>query len=521
MHKTKPPLGRVLMVQGTTSDAGKSTLVAALCRLFARAGYRVAPFKAQNMSNNAAVTDDGGEVGRAQAMQAAAAGVRVTVDMNPVLLKPQADNQSQIVVLGRVRLAANAREYYALKAELWPVVTGALDRLRAEYDIVLIEGAGSPAEINLAQYDIVNMRVARYANAPVLLVGDIDRGGVFAALFGTVTLLPDDDRALIRGFVINKFRGDPTLLDAGFDMLQERTGIPTLGVIPYLDLSRVPVEDALAWQSLREHAATARPIDIAVIRLPRVANLDEFQPLANDPDVALRVVGTATELGRPDLIIIPGTKSTLDDLAWMKARGLDDAIRAARASGVAILGICGGFQMLGTRIVDELGAEVAGDAAALGLLPLTTHFSPEKLTRRVTARAAAATALWSFDESPALATATLDGYEIHMGRTTANDGAPLGNAPFTVCFQNGEQSDGASSEDGLVVGTYMHGLLENDSLRNALLSRLAQRKGVARSHTPHRMSLDEALDELADAVKAHVDIAAIMTMMALPAFSEL
>jgi adenosylcobyric acid synthase len=504
------------MVQGTTSDAGKSTLVAALCRLYARAGYRVAPFKAQNMSNNAAVTADGGEVGRAQAMQAAAAGIAVTVDMNPVLLKPQADNRSQIVVLGRARRVTNAREYFALTSELWPAVTGALDRLRAEYDIVVIEGAGSPAEVNLAQYDIVNMRVARYADAPVLVVADIDRGGVFASLYGTHALLPPDDAARIQGFIINKFRGDPTLLDPGFEMLQARTGVPTLGVVPYMDLSRIPAEDALAWTELRRRNEMARPIDVAIARLPRIANLDEFQPLAAEHDVNVRFVGSAGELGLPDLIIVPGTKSTLDDLTWLDQVGLTSEIRALSVAGTPVLGICGGFQMLGTRIVDESGAERAGDAAGLGLLPVTTQFSGEKLTRRVSVRVATSTALWNTVDAPGLLDASLEGYEIHMGRTQINDGAAAGAAPFSVNDDSNASGDGCTSSDGLVVGTYVHGLLENDALRGALLARLAARKGIDRTPSAPRPSLDAAFDELARVVREHVDLAAIATIAGTP-----
>jgi adenosylcobyric acid synthase len=338
-----PPLGRVLMVQGTSSHAGKSTLVAALCRLFARAGWRVAPFKAQNMSNNAAVTDDGRELGRAQAVQAMAAGVASHVDMNPVLLKPQGDRTSQVVVLGRPWVTTDARAYYAREAELWPVVTGALDRLRVAHDLVVIEGAGSPAEINLAQYDIVNMRVARHAGAPVLLVGDIDRGGVFASLYGTVALLAPEERALVRGFVINKFRGDPSLLTPGFAMLEERTGVPTLGVLPYLDLAGLPAEDGLELDAHGRIAGGADDVDavldVAVLRLPRIANLDEFQPLARAPGVRLRFVRDPAALGTPDLVIVPGTKATIADLAWVRERGLDAALRARRDAGTPVLGI--------------------------------------------------------------------------------------------------------------------------------------------------------------------------------------
>ncbi|MDB4875975.1 MAG: cobQ [Gemmatimonadetes bacterium] len=501
------PLGRVLMVQGTSSHAGKSTLVAAFCRLFANAGYRVAPFKAQNMSNNAAVTDDGGEVGRAQAMQATAARVAVTVDMNPVLLKPQSDRTSQIVVLGRVYRTADAVGFYGLKHELWPVVAGALDRLRAAYDVVVIEGAGSPAEINLAQYDIVNMRVAAHADAPVIVVGDIERGGVFASLYGTVMLLPDDDRARIRGFIINKFRGDPSLLDPGFAMLERRTGVPTLGVLPYLDLSRLPAEDGVEWGAGNQNAHDQTLIDVAVMRLPRVANLDEFQPLAAEPGVHVRFIGDAAELGAPDLIIIPGTKSTLADLAWLREQGLDAAIAARAAQRTPVIGICGGFQMLGTRIVDEQGAEAQGDMPGLGLLPVTTVFSSDKVTRRVTAHVA---------RPGPLAEIALDGYEIHMGRTESIPGALLGDSPFVV----GDRPEGVCSADGLVAGTYIHGLLENPPLLHALVVALAKRKGV---HLPDRVqpaTIDAELDRLASLVRENVDMQAIAEMTGLTAIGR-
>jgi len=522
--KPRAPLGRAIMVQGTSSHAGKSTLVAALCRLFAQAGYRVAPFKAQNMSNNAAVTKDGGEVGRAQAMQAVAAGVPVTVDMNPVLLKPQSDRTSQIVVLGRARYVKDAREYFELKAELWPVVTAALDRLRAAYDIVVIEGAGSPAEINLAQYDIVNMRVARHAGAPVLIIGDIERGGVFASLYGTHALLQPEEQALIRGFVINKFRGDPSLLAPGFRMLHERTGVPTLGVLPWLDLSQVPAEDALEWEALPRRDATA-VIDIAVMRLPRVANLDEFQALAAEPGVNVRFVASPGDLGTPDLVIIPGTKSTLGDLAWLRERGLAAAIQESRAKGTPILGICGGFQMLGTDIIDAGGAEQAGAAPGLGLLPMSTMFEPEKVTRQVSAKVVGSTALWhtgddalsarDSGERRPLGELSLQGYEIHMGRSRLADGARVRQPSFAVQSGHDLFGDGIASEDGLVVGTYIHGLLENAALRHALLHRLAARKGVRLPQSEGATTVDEAIDALAASVREHLDLRAIAALVGL------
>jgi adenosylcobyric acid synthase len=502
----------VLMVQGTSSHAGKSTLVAALCRLFARAGYRVAPFKAQNMSNNAAVTDDGGEVGRAQAMQAAAAGVAVTVDMNPILLKPQSDRTSQVVVLGRARDRRDAREYYDRTAELWPIVTGALDRLRDAYDIVVIEGAGSPAEINLERYDIVNMRVARQADAPVLLVGDIERGGVFASLYGTVALLPESDRRRIRGFIINKFRGDPSLLDPGFATLLEMTGVPTLGVLPYLDLSRLPAEDAVDWDAGSRKSDEETVIDVAVMRLPRIANLDEFQPLGAEAGVRVRWIADPGELGRPDLIVIPGSKSTMADLDWLRQRGLDVALRERRARGTPVFGICGGFQMLGSRLVDGIGAEDAGVVDGLGLLPVTTHFSREKITRRVQARWNAGTELWS---SPGI-DAPLDAYEIHMGRTTLDSLDDETRSLFTVSAGGDVHEDGCATPDGLVAGTYLHGLFENGAFRRAVLLALARRKAVELPASAGIQSLDEAFDALADAVARDLDMDAVGRIVGRP-----
>lgn len=535
-----PPLGRVLMVQGTSSHAGKTTVVAALCRWFANAGYRVAPFKAQNMSNNAAVTADGREVGRAQAMQAVAARVPVTVDMNPVLLKPQSDRTSQVVVLGEPWLTADAVDYYARKQHLWPIVTDALDRLRAAYDVVVVEGAGSPAEINLAQYDIVNMRVARHAAAPVLLVGDIERGGVFASLYGTHALLQPEERALIRAFVINKFRGDPSLLDPGFAMLEERTGVPTIGVLPWLDLTDVPEEDALEWRAAEDRAgadthaaadadadAVTHPgmsaralLDIAVMRLPRVANLDEFQPLINEPGVRVRFVGRAAEFGTPDLVIVPGTKSTLGDLAWLRARELDVCILAHAAAQRPVLGICGGLQILGERIVDADGVEQRGEAAGLGLLPVETHFEAKKVTRRVKARAVGSHGLWSIDAgadatADAGRAATFDAYEIHMGRTIPVATAEASPSLFRLTSAAGESDDGVCSANGMVVGTYLHGALEHDALRRALLMRLAERKGVVLPHPRAHVSIDDALDRLATNVCGNLDMDAILSMLDL------
>src|SRR3712207_4902676 len=335
---------RVLMVQGSASSVGKSLLVAGLCRLFRQDGVRVAPFKAQNMSNNAAVTPEGGEIGRAQAAQAEAAGVAPAADMNPILLKPEADRRSQVVLRGRPAFTLHAGEFLTRKLELWPYVTESLDRLRAAYDLVLIEGAGSPAEINLRPGDIVNMRVARYADAPVLLAGDIDRGGVFAHLYGTLALLEPEERALVRGFVINKFRGDVSLLADGLRMIEDRTGVPVLGVVPYVKDLRIADEDAASLEQPRRTGSGA--VDVAVVKLPHIANFDDIDPLEHEPDVRVRYVERGGELGLPDLVVLPGTKTTVPDLCWLHERELASAIAAHAARGGAVVGLCGGYQML-------------------------------------------------------------------------------------------------------------------------------------------------------------------------------
>lgn len=514
---TSPPVGRVLMVQGTSSHAGKSTLVTALCRIFARAGYSVAPFKAQNMANNAAVLDDGGEIGRAQAIQAMAAGTTPTADMNPVLLKPRSDRSSQVILHGRPWLTTDARGYYARKAELWPAVTGSLDRLRASHDIVIIEGAGSPAEINLAQYDIVNMRIARYADAPVLLVGDIDRGGVFASLYGTAMLVTPEERAHIRAFVINKFRGDPSLLTPGFGMLEERTGIPTLGVLPYLELGGLPAEDGLELDAGGRFAGTRGPgtvLDVAVIRLPRITSLDEFQPLAREPAVQVRFVRDAHALGTPDLLIIPGTMATMADMDFLRERGLDDAIVALRRAGVPVLGIAGGYQILGHRLTDTAGAVLPG----LGLLPITTTLTESSINRRVRANIAAPSAIWTGDDVVAAGEALFDAYEIRTGHTHPLPATHPNVEPFTITPPTaGDGVHGSISPDGLVVGTYLHGLLAEPSFRRRLLRALAGRKGVALHTTePELDPVGRAFDLLASAVSDHLELPAIFEMVGLP-----
>jgi adenosylcobyric acid synthase len=456
----------VLMVQGTASSAGKSTLVAGLCRLFARRGLRVAPFKAQNMSNNAAVCPAGGEIGRAQYAQALAAGVEPSVDMNPVLLKPQG-GASQVVVRGRVHGVQTAREYFAAeRTKLWPVVADALDRLRSEFDLVIAEGAGSPAEINLRARDIVNMRVALYAQAEVLLVGDIDRGGVFASLLGTWEWLTPAERALVRGFVLNKFRGDEALLEPAPALLEDRTGVPVLGVVPFLSDLRLPEEDAA---SLSQRNGGDALVEIAVVRVPHLANFDEFAELAAEPGVHLRYVSHAAELRAPDLVILPGTKTTIPDLLWLTERGLTDRIRWLAGHGTPIIGICGGYQMLGTAVHDPDGLE-SGErsAAGLGLLNIETDLATEKRLVRTRGQVLGN----GFGVWRRLVGLTAEGYEIHTGRSRV-----VGeNLPFMRVTAGPE---GGVAPGAPIVGTHVHGLFERPELRQALVQALAASRGFA------------------------------------------
>ena len=497
------------MLQGTGSGVGKSVLTAALCRIFARAGYRVAPFKSQNMALNAAVTAEGLEIGRAQAAQAEAAGIEPSVDMNPILLKPEADDRSQVVVRGVPVATVTFREYAAMRPRLRPIVEESLARLRAAHDLVIIEGAGSPAEINLRDGELVNMSVARMADAPVLLVGDIERGGVFAALLGTVELLDPEDRARVAGFVINKLRGDPSLLPPGLDELRARTGVPVLGVVPYLSDVPVAAEDSLDLDG-RTPAREESGIDVAVIRLPRIANFDDFEPLAREPGVRVRFVRGPGDLGAPDLIVLPGSKSTVADLGWLRATGLADAIVRAAADGRPVLGICGGFQMLGTAIHDPRAVESpVATTAGLGLLPANTTFAERKLTVRVRARVLSGAG--PFAEA---AGTVVPAYEIHAGLTETGSGAPL----FEVLERGGSAEavpDGLVDARGNVAGTYLHGIFASGAVRRALLVHLARRRGMApdaRWGTPAGAG---GWDALADAVARALDVAAIAKLVGL------
>ena len=484
-------LAPVLMVQGTASSVGKSTLVAGLCRLFARRGVRVAPFKAQNMSNNAAVCPGptGGEIGRAQFAQAQAARIEATVDLNPILLKPQA-GACQLIVRGQVVGTRTAADYFGGQKpqdDLWPVVVDALDRLRSAYDLVIAEGAGSPAEVNLRHRDLVNMRVARHAEAEVVLVGDIDRGGVFASLLGTWEWLLPEERALVGGFVLNKFRGDASLLAPAPALLQERTGRPVLGVVPYLQDVGVPDEDAA---SLSAREAGPAVVEIAVLRLPHLANFDEFGLLAAEQGVQVRYVSRPEELRAPDLVVVPGTKATIPDLRFVHASGLAERVSWLIHHSTPILGICGGYQMLGASVRDPLRLESDQiEAPGLGLLSLCTELEPDKRLAHAQGHfRRGLPGVWS-----ALGGLPVEGYEIHVGRTTGAGGQPL------LDLEAGTP-EGSLGLHGLVAGTYLHGILERPEPRRALISALAARRGFAWQPDPRPAS--DPFDGLADVLDA-------------------
>ncbi len=476
-----------IMIQGTGSNVGKSLIVAGLCRVFADRGLRVAPFKPQNMSNNAGVAE-GGEIGRAQMLQARAARIAPTVDMNPVLLKPETDRGAQVVVRGKRWVTLSARDYGARKGELLQTVLESFRRLEAAFDLVIAEGAGSPAEINLRRGDIANMGFAAAASVPVALVGDIDRGGVIAAMVGTHAVLDPPERDCMKAFIINKFRGDPSLFEEGVTEIARRTGWRALGVVPHFaDAARLPAEDVLGL--VGSGAKPEARIKIAVPRLPRIANFDDLDPLAAEPDVTVEVIEPGQAIpGDCDLILISGSKATMADLAALRAQGWDIDILAHHRRGGAVLGLCGGYQMLGRTIADPRGVEGApGSVAGLGLLAVDTELGDDKTTAQVSAR---------HKESGA----SLSGYEIHLGRSEGPDCA----RPF---LDIGGRADGAVSPDGLVTGTYVHGLFTSDDFRRAYLAKLG-----GRSATRFEAGVEAALDGLAAHLEEHLDIDAILAI---------
>ena len=492
---------KCIMVQGTMSGAGKSLLCAALCRIFAQDGYKTAPFKSQNMALNSFVTKDGLEMGRAQVVQAQAAGVEPDVRMNPILLKPSSDIGSQVIVNGEVWGNMPAKEYFRHKRVLIPDIMQAYNSLAGEFDIIVIEGAGSPAEINLKADDIVNMGLAKLVDAPVLLAGDIDRGGVFAQLYGTVELLEPEERARIKGLIINKFRGDVEILRPGLSMLEEKTHLPVVGVVPYL---KVDIEDEDSLSDRLQQKNAVKPLDVSILRLPHISNFTDFMPLEQHPLLGVRYVQTTRELGAPDLVILPGTKNTVDDLLWLRQSGLEAAVQKLAAGGTLVLGVCGGYQMLGEVLDDSAGTESGRPQIlrGLGLLPTQTVFTNEKRRTQTTATAAAP-----------FAGAELTGYEIHTGRTSVQ------GTPFCTL------ADGTSEGcvQGNVYGTYLHGLFDSGELTERLAELLCRRKGIAvESAAPITMQdyREQQFDLLADGVRHALDMPAVYAAMGLPGPKE-
>jgi adenosylcobyric acid synthase len=487
-----------LLVAGTGSDAGKSVVTAGICRWLRRRGVRVAPFKAQNMSNNSVVAPDGGELGRAQALQAAACGLEPSVRFNPVLLKPGGDRSSQVVLRGRPAGTLTAQGFAARRAELAEVAFAALADLRAEFDVIVCEGAGSPTEINLRDGDFVNMGLARHAGLPVVVVGDIDRGGVFASFFGTVALLAREDQELVAGFVVNKFRGDRALLRPGLDALRALTGRPDYGILPWHSELWLDAEDALSAVDGRLVGRPEPPrgeewLRVAVIRLPRISNVTDVQALAAEPGVAVRLTSSPAEVAEADLVVLPGSKSTVDDLEWLRAQGLAGAVRAHAAAGRPVLGICGGFQMLGTRIDDRVESR-RGAVDGLGLLPVAFTFAEEKTLRRRTG-----TALGE----------AVDGYEIHHGRVAASAADAFIIEP--------DEGGGEGARTGNVFGTHWHGTFESDGYRRAFLTeaaRLAGRNGfLVAPDVDFAARRERFLDLLGDLVEEHLDTGALWRLI--------
>ena len=542
-------MAKAIMIQGTMSNAGKSLLAAGLCRIFRQDGYRVAPFKSQNMALNSFITEDGLEMGRAQVMQAEAAGIAPDVRMNPILLKPTTDTGSQVIVQGEVLGDMDARKYFAYKKSLMPLVLEAYNSLAAEYDIIVIEGAGSPAEINLKKDDIVNMGLAKAVGAPVLLAGDIDRGGVFAQLLGTQMLLEPEEQALLKGFIINKFRGDKTILDPGIAMLEERGGVPVVGVVPFMQLD-IDDEDSLAPRLTQTNRPPAgKPVEIAVIRLPHLSNFTDFNVFSRIPEADLRYVSRPEALGNPDMVILPGTKNTMADLRWLFASGMADAIDELRRRGCVIFGVCGGYQMLGREISDPDRIEEGGRARGLGFLDTETVFSKEKRRTRVRGR---------ITDLPGtlhpLEGMEIEGYEIHMGRTTESR-----NKAGVGCFHKDLSARGASAADsncegsnymdscrsdcfcriqdhrtgietpdgtaaGNIYGTYVHGIFDAPGIARRIVEVLAEHKGVTMKNALDNSTLsapetdnhaykETQYDLLAETLRRHLDMKRIYEIL--------
>jgi adenosylcobyric acid synthase len=490
---------KTLMIQGTASSVGKSILVAALCRIFVQDGYKVAPFKSQNMALNSFVTKEGGEIGRAQAVQAEAAGIEPSVHMNPVLLKPEADSYSQVIVRGKVVTRMEAGKYYEYTGKLLKTIEESLNILRSKYDLVIIEGAGSPAEINLKKREIANMRIARMANAPVFLVGDIDRGGVFASLLGTLTLLSRNERMLVQGIIVNKFRGDISLLEPGLEVLEKRAGKPVLGVIPYIKNINIAQEDSVFLDE-RPLSLSGNGLHIDVIRLPHISNYDDFDPL-EEFGCTVHYVTSPSELRNPDLIIIPGTKNTVSDLLAIQRNGIANAIRRHLDKGTPVMGICGGFQMLGSRIVDPLSIESnRSSVQGLSLLDIETVFCEEKTTNQIKAQIIADSGMLK-----GLKGVELQGYEIHMGQVESKHSTP---AFHIVETQKGHEDhfDGIIGNNGNILGTFIHGIFHNREFTGDFLENIRQIRGLPASSTITQEVTKDRYDRLADIVRNSLDM---------------
>ena len=498
-------MAKTIMIQGTMSNAGKSLLTAGLCRIFRQDGYRVAPFKSQNMALNSYITSEGLEMGRAQVMQAEAAGIEPSVLMNPILLKPTNDTGSQVIVNGEVLGTMSARDYFKYKKNLVPDIMKAFRALAEKNDIIVIEGAGSPAEINLKTDDIVNMGMAKMADAPVLLAGDIDRGGVFAQLYGTVELLEPEERNRIRGLIINKFRGDKTILDPGIEMLEEKCGIPVVGVAPYLDI-QVEDEDSLTERFDRDQETGL--IDIAVIRIPRISNFTDFNPLESIPGVSLRYVKHTSDLKNPDVIILPGTKNTMEDLRWLRESGMEALILKAADRGTLIFGICGGYQMLGETLSDPHGVEAGGSMRGMGLLPMDTIFAEKKTRTQVTGR------FLDLDgDYETLSEVEFTGYEIHMGDSVRrNPAKPCTSVRDGVTGK--EKTEGTFT--GNVCGTYVHGIFDKEETALALIRAAGKKKGVDVSRmegVDFASFKEQQYDILAAELRKHLDMKKIYEIL--------
>jgi adenosylcobyric acid synthase len=508
-------VAKALMIQGTGSGVGKSLMVAGLCRIFRDRGVNVAPFKSQNMALNSFITKEGGEIGRAQAFQAEAARVEPSTDMNPILLKAMGESQCQVIVNGRVHAAMQAQEYYAFKDIAWKAVTAAYERLSKKHDLIVIEGAGSPAEINLTDDEVVNMRVARHAKAPVILVGDIDKGGVFASLYGTIALL-DGDADYIKAFIITKFRGDLEILRPGLDMITERTNRPVLGVIPYLGDLGLHEEDGIPLERLRRSRAE-QPVRIVVLALRYISNFTDFDPFQYEPDVDIIYSLRRSDIENADLVVIPGSKNTVRDLLFLREQGIEESVKQAAAKGVPVIGVCGGYQMLGKKLHDPFGVESSNrEVEGMGLLDVETTFDRTKTTCQVEAVQSSEFGVQSAPH-PTLSLegrgSLLRGYEIHMGKTTGDVG--LFNVKRTV--HNSEQRtlnaelllDGSAK--GSVWGTYLHGVFDNDQFRRGLINGLRTKRGYGPLEivTDYDQEREKALDRWAGIIREHIDMKSI------------